>query len=55
MEAKKLVCFKCAHYKELSPGCAAFTEGIPDEITSGQNKHKRPLKGQENDLIFKKA
>ena len=53
MEPKNFVCLKCAHYDLFSIGCKAFPEGIPDEITSGKNKHKTPLKSQKNNLTFK--
>ncbi|QHB38540.1 hypothetical protein lotta82_gp029 [Flavobacterium phage vB_FspM_lotta8-2] len=55
MEAKKLICFNCKHFNEIQGGCAAFPEGIPDEITEGNNQHEKPLKGQENDIIFEPA
>jgi len=32
--------------------CEAFPEGIPDEISYGDNLHKEPLKNQKNDIIF---
>lgn len=54
MEAKNFICFSCKHFADDAPGCAAFPDGIPDEITSGDNKHKKPLKDQENALIFEK-
>jgi hypothetical protein len=54
MEAINLVCFKCKHFRRFTGdgGCDAFPKGIPNEITSGDNKHKEPLKGQENDIVF---
>ena len=52
MEAENLICFKCKHFREFEGGCDAFPEGIPDEITSGENTHYAPLKDQRNDLIF---
>jgi hypothetical protein len=53
MEAKNLICFKCKHFREFSGGgCDAFPEGIPDEITSGENEHKEILKDQKNDIVF---
>jgi hypothetical protein len=55
MEAKKLICFNCKHFNEIQGGCAAFPEGIPDEITEGNSQHEKPLKGQENDIIFEPA
>jgi hypothetical protein len=33
--------------------CAAFPEGIPKIITSGQIIHNEPLPEQRNTLIFK--
>jgi len=49
------VCLKCIHYNEddySKLSCAAFPQGIPDEIILGGNKHLDVLPGQENDLIF---
>lgn len=51
MEANSLVCFKCVHFDEIGGGCKAFAE-IPESITSGANKHDKPLKGQDNDIVF---
>jgi len=52
MEAVNLVCFKCRNLRILRVGCLAFPEGIPDAITSGLNKHSKPLKGQTNTIVF---
>ncbi len=52
MQAVDLICFKCKHFREFQGGCNAFPEGIPDEITSGENEHSKPLEGQENDIVF---
>jgi hypothetical protein len=52
MEAKNLICFKCKHLRMLKGGCDAFPNGIPSEITSGQNQHSKPLKGQTNTIVF---
>lgn len=52
MEAKDLVCFRCKNFREFAGGCDAFPAGIPEEITSGNNKHKEPLKDQGNDIVF---
>ena len=32
--------------------CEAFPEGIPNEISYGDNLHKEPLKKQKNDIVF---
>lgn len=52
MEAKNLICFGCKHLRPIKGGCDAFPDGIPDEITSGENKHSKPLPDQENDIVF---
>jgi hypothetical protein len=52
MEAVELVCFNCKNFRRFEGGCNAFPDGIPDEITSGENKHSKPLPEQENDLVF---
>lgn len=52
MQAIDLICFRCKHFREIEGGCNAFPEGIPDEITSGENEHSKPLKDQENDIVF---
>ena len=52
MEAVKLICFGCKHLRLDEGGCDAFPDGIPDEITSGENDHSTPLPDQENDIVF---
>ena len=32
--------------------CKAFPKGIPPEIAYGENDHLKPLKGQQNDLVY---
>jgi hypothetical protein len=56
MQAIDLVCFKCKHFRRFKEdgGCEAFPNGIPDEITSGKNKHNKPLKWQKNNIVFEK-
>lgn len=51
MEAVDLICFKCKHFAVNGIGCAAFPEGIPDEIQFA-NIHNKPLKSQDNDIVF---
>jgi len=52
---------KCKHYigikndgDELSerPYCKAFEDGIPNDISYGNNKHLNMVKGQKNNVIF---
>ena len=33
--------------------CKAFPGGIPNDIAFGQNKHLKPVKGQDSDIVFK--
>jgi len=35
--------------------CSAFPNGIPGEISYGDNKHTKPLPGQGNDIVFEKS
>ena len=53
MKNPKLICFSCKHFDAIT-GCEAFEE-IPDEILDGSNDHKKPLKDQENDIVFEPA
>jgi hypothetical protein len=52
MEVKESRCFKCRHFRMFIGGCDAFPNGIPEEITSGENDHSHPIPGQENDIVF---
>ena len=52
MEAVNLICFSCKHFNRGDIGCTAFPEGIPNEITSGENDHSTPLPDQGNDIVF---
>jgi hypothetical protein len=52
MEAVQLVCFKCKHFRRFEGGCDAFPDGIPEEITIGNNDHSKPLPNQDNKIVF---
>jgi len=52
MEAIDLICFRCKHQREFEVGCDAFPEGIPHEITSGENEHSIKLPEQKNNITF---
>lgn len=52
MEALDLICFKCKHWRSIVGGCDAFGDDIPDEITSGENDHSKPLSFQKNNIVF---
>jgi hypothetical protein len=53
------MCYSCAHYQGWKGGpdedgvtcCAAFPDGIPDEILHGQFDHRVPYPG-DNDILF---
>lgn len=55
MEAIELVCSSCKHFNRADGGCAAFPDGIPDEITGGENEHSEPLPGQKNNIVYQEA
>jgi hypothetical protein len=50
-ETIDLICFNCKHSKIGELGCAAFPDGIPEEILH-KNKHDKPIKGQINNIVF---
>lgn len=54
MEAVDLICFRCKHFRIGEGGCDAFPmpDGIPDEITSGENEHSKPLSYQKVNIVF---
>ena len=55
---------KCKHYLGIiqpdgtemteTNYCKAFPKHIPSEIAYGDNKHLKPLPGQNNDIVFEK-
>lgn len=47
------ICFNCKHFIDNGNyTCAAFPDGIPDEIIFGENDHEKPLKGQTNSIVY---
>ena len=55
MEAMNWICLECKHLRPIEGGCDAFPwedGGIPDAITSGKNKHSKPLPDQKNKIVF---
>lgn len=56
---KQLICLNCKHYDPSGSldhdgwVCKAFPEGIPEEITLGDNPHKKELPGQVPGYVFK--
>lgn len=48
-------CSLCKFFEEKYYTCAAFPNGIPDDILSGENKHNKPEKSQsDNSIVFTK-
>lgn len=47
-----LLCINCKHYNIKKNNCDAFSDEIPYEIYVGLNDHSKPLKRQENDIVF---
>lgn len=52
MQPVDVICFRCKHFREVDGGCSAFPTNIPESILSGENEHSKPLKDQENDIVF---
>ena len=46
-----VMCFVCNHYKD-DYKCAAFPDGIPEEILTGKHDHREPYEG-DNGIQFK--
>lgn len=54
MILKKIpICLSCSNYIGNFE-CSAFPDGIPDEIVTGENDHKTPLKDQKNPITFER-
>ena len=49
---QKEICFHCKNYIADLTCEAFFPERIPDEILTGFNNHKKPLRGQKNKIVF---
>ena len=45
-------CFDCKHYDPELGTCKAFPKEIPEEIYLNRKKHTKPLKRQENEIVF---
>jgi hypothetical protein len=46
---------RCKHFQGTAMGhdfCAAFPDGVPDEIAHGENQHTAPLQDQGNGIVF---
>ena len=46
-----LTCILCVNFISENE-CEAFKNGIAEEIVNGKNDHSKPIKGQENDIVF---
>jgi hypothetical protein len=51
-EQDSIVCDFCKHCLIRHYTCAAFPEGIPEEILKGKNNHSKPLPDQGNNIVF---
>lgn len=53
---KTIQCWYCIHYlsdsKNQLPSCAAFPDGIPEQILIGKFNHIKPYKG-DNGITYK--
>ena len=48
---QKNLCPRCKNYIG-NLKCFAFSNGISNDIVIGENNHTKPLKGQDNDIVF---
>ena len=46
-------CWTCRHKHPGADTCAAFPEGIPDEILDGTNQHSQPYPG-DNGILYER-
>ena len=46
-------CMLCKHYRRGTT-CAAFPDGIPEDVWSAYVRHDKPLPGQGNDIVFER-
>jgi hypothetical protein len=51
MNEHSVSCTTCK-YNNFDGTCLAFPEQIPLYISAGQIAHDRPIKGQENDIVY---
>ena len=45
-------CGKCKHLNFTELSCAAFPEGIPGKLLSGDTRHDKPIEGQTGNTVF---
>lgn len=45
-------CINCKHANLSAGTCAAFPDGIPREVISGDNQHTEPLPEQKNKIVY---
>ena len=53
-----LNCFICEHQMDEKYDdfcCAAFPDGIPEDILTEKIQHNKPLPDQKNDIVFEEA
>jgi hypothetical protein len=48
-------CSICRHFNlvpSIKPNCKAFPKGIPENIWLKGKDHSKPMKDQENDIVY---
>ena len=46
-------CANCKHFEEWDYFCAAYPNGIPDNLLSGKEKHNKKRTDQEGNITYK--
>ena len=54
MEVYNVQCFNCIHLNE-DMTCAAFPDGIPDDILNYSFVHDKKHPDQDNDILFERV
>lgn len=45
-------CANCIHFEDWDYFCAAYPDGIPDELLSGKMRHDKIIKGQTGQTVY---
>ena len=48
----RVPCLSCKHKYDRKTKCEAFPDGIPEQILFTSSLHLRPLKEQDNKIVY---